>query len=136
MLEINYIKEGKKITQNLNIYFEKNNLGIDFTNLKRNLKKVKSITSAYFINMENNNNYSLLDNQKLIYEIILFLNSICHKFSLVIKQNDDGKNVIIHYLYRSYNHTEITIGDRTFASYLPIEESIQFAEQLFSNAIK
>lgn len=136
-LEVIYFKNKKGITQQLNVDFGDINPGTQFTILKKNLRKIKSIHSVnlfkYAVNKED---YSLLDNTKLIDEVLLFIKSIYHTFSLVIKQNDNGEKITIHFSCGSYSYTEITIGDRTFASYLPIEESIQFAEQLFSNVIK
>ena len=136
VLEITYMERKKAIIQNLNIDLESYNLGMYFITLKKNLRKIKSISSAYFRDFHSTEDYSLLEDPKLIDEVLLLLSSICHKFSLVIKQEYDGnKKIIIHYLHGSYNYTEITIGDRTYSYYMPIDKSIEFAEQLFNNVI-
>lgn len=136
MLEINYIKEGKMINQKLNIDFEKNYLGMQVTPLKSDLRKIKSISSAYFRDFHITEDYSLLEDPKIMDETILLISSICHKFSLVIKQEYDGnKKIIIHYLYRTYDYTEISMGNNTYSSYMSIDKSIEFAEQLFNNVI-
>ena len=145
VLEINYISKGEiyiskgeKATVKLNVDLKNSNLGIgDFPILKKNWRKIKSISSVHLVCTENKDNYSLLDNQ-IIDEILIFLTSIYRTFSLVIAQNNygkNGKNVTIHYLYGSYNYTEITVGNRTFSSYLPIKESIEFAKKVLSNMI-
>lgn len=136
-LEVIYFKNKKGITQQLNVDFGDINPGTQFTILKKNLRKIKSIHSVHLFKYAvNKEDYSLLDNTKLIDEVLLFIKSIYHTFSLVIKQNDNGEKVIIYFSCGAYDYTEINCANKTFTSYLGIKESIKFAEQLFSNVIK
>lgn len=135
-LEVIYFKNKKGITQQLNVDFGDINPGTQFTILKKNLRKIKSIHSVnlfkYAVNKED---YSLLDNTKLIDEVLLFIKSIYHTFSLVIKQNDSGEKVIIYFSCGVYDYTEINCANKTFTSYLSIKESIELAKKAFSNVI-
>ena len=136
VLEINYTKRKETISQHLNVEFKNDNLRMYFKILKKDLRKIKYINSVYlFHNAKNSENYSI-DDSKVINEVLLFLSNVHFEFSLVIKQVDGNKKITIHYSYGSYSHTEISIGDMTYTSYLPIDESIQFAEQLFNKVIE
>lgn len=136
LLKINYLKGEKVLDQALNVTsYGTRNLGINLKDLENNLKYIKSITYARVFDEENKESYSL-ENLELINEVLLFLSSLYSEFSLVIKQNDDGRKVTIYFSRRVYNCTEIIIGKKTFISYLSVEESIEFAENLFSKMIK
>lgn len=136
VLQISYLKGEEVLKQDLNIIsYGRANLITNLETLKSNLKEINSITDACVFDAENKENYSLLENIRLINEVLLLLNSLYREFSLVIKQDDDGKKIIVHYSFGSYKYTEINCGDKTFSSYLEIKESIEFAEKVFNDEI-
>ena len=136
VLKINYSKRGKSLSQQLNVDFGDITPEVNFATLKKSLRKIKSINSVHLFKYAvNKEDYSLLDNTKLIDEVLLFIKSIYHTFSLVIKQNDNGEKVIIYFYCGVYDYTEINCANKTFTSYLSIKESIELAKKAFSNVI-
>lgn len=136
MVQITYGKDRNEISKELNIDIEGEHVAIGVEHIASVLKRIKHIGYVIFFSYELDNDYSLLDIE-VIEELLLFLTQLYRRFSLVIKQSDKGKKkIVIHYMNRSYSHTEVTNGDKTYSSYLGIKQSIEFANNLFSNVIE
>ena len=137
MIQVNYWKNRKGITKELNIDLEGEHVKISIKNTANVLKRIKYIGYVNFFDDDiNPRDYSLLDIE-VIEELLLVLTTLHRRFSLVVKQSDEGKKqIVIHYRHGYYNYTEIVDGDKTCSSYLPIGESIKFAEKRFNNIIE
>ena len=137
MILVNYWKNRKGINQELNIDLEGEHVTMDIEETASVLKRIKYISYVnFFDNDINPRDYSLLDIE-IIEELLLILTSLHSRFSLVIKQSNEGKKkIVIHYRHGYYNYTEIVDGYKTCSSYLPIKESIKFAEKRFNNVIE
>ena len=136
MIQITYGKNRNEISKELNIDIEGEHVAIGVEHIASALKRIKQIGYVVFFSCELNDDYSLLDIE-VIEELLLFLTQFYRRFSLVIKQSDKRKKkIVIHYMNRSYSHTEITNGDKTYFSYSRIKQSIEFANNVFSNVIE